>query len=59
MRKIIDFSLKVFDIYFIGTKSQLLMFRRKCRLVKHIVNPIRNKDFPNMYRQVTQHGTQP
>ena len=54
MRKIKDFSLKVFDIYFKATKSQLLMFRRKSRLVKHIVNPIRNKDFPNMYRQVTQ-----
>ena len=54
MRKILNFSLKAFDIYFIGTKSQLLMFKRKSRLVKHIVNPIRNKDFPNMYTQVTQ-----
>ena len=29
------------------------MFRRKSRLVKHIVNPIRNKDFPNMYTSDT------
>ena len=56
MRKFLNFSLKAFDIYFIGTKSQVLMLKikRKSRLVKLIVNPIRNKDFPNMYRQVTQ-----
>ena len=56
MRKILNFSLKAFDIYFIGTKSQVLMLKikRKSRLVKLIVNPIRNKDFPNMYTQVTQ-----
>ena len=56
MRKFLNFSLKAFDIYFIGTKSQVLMLKikRKSRLVKLIVNPIRNKDFPNMYTQVTQ-----
>ena len=56
MRKFLNFSLKAFDIYFIGTRSQVLMLKikRKSRLVKLIVNPIRNKDFPNMYTQVTQ-----